>query len=125
MPNTFEVVAKRISTYQECVIEWERQLTAIPALAPENGGDGEQKKAELIEKILLEIGVNEVQKYRVPDSRVSSGHRPNIIARIPGQDSKRTLWLMSHMDVVPIGDEKTWQSNPWTLRVDGNKLFGR
>ncbi|MFQ5753279.1 MAG: hypothetical protein ACE5HI_14910 [bacterium] len=38
-----EKICYRIDTYQNESINLQRELTAIPALAPENGGDGEQK----------------------------------------------------------------------------------
>jgi succinyl-diaminopimelate desuccinylase len=121
----YERVAARIAGYREVMIDLERRLTAVPALDPASGGDGEAKKAELILGVLREIGVTQVEVYRAPDSRVSAGYRPNIVARVPGEDRSRTLWLMSHMDVVPAGELKDWGGDPWTLRVEGNKLLGR
>ena len=123
--SDFERVAKRIDGYEELIIDLERQLTAIQALDPDSGGDGEEKKAARLLSILEELGVTEVTVYKSPDERVSAGHRPNIVARIPGQDRGKTVWLMSHMDVVPPGDLKTWTSDPWTVRVDGGKIYGR
>ncbi len=123
--SDFERVAKRIDGYEELIIDLERQLTAIQALDPASGGDGEEKKAAKILSILEELGVTEVTVYKSPDERVSAGHRPNIVARVPGQDRSKTVWLMSHMDVVPPGDLKTWTSDPWTVRVDDGKIYGR
>jgi succinyl-diaminopimelate desuccinylase len=126
MTSTFERVAKRIDGYRDAVVEWERRLTAIPALDPASGGDGESKKAELVLALLAEMGLKEIEVYQAQDARVSAGHRPNIVARLRG-DGTRTgaLWLMSHMDVVPAGDLKNWTSDPWTVRVEGNKVYGR
>jgi len=125
VPTAYEKVAARIDGYRELIIDWQRRLTAIPALDPSSGGDGEAKKAALVLELLAQMGVKEVQVHKAPDGRVSSGHRPNIVARLPGADRKRTLWLMSHMDVVPAGELKNWTGDPWTVRVEGGKLIGR
>ncbi len=125
MSSAFERVARRLEGYRDHVIELERRLTAIPALDPASGGDGEAKKAELVLELLAGLGVRDVQVYRAEDQRVSAGYRPNLVARLPGKDRSRALWLMSHLDVVPAGELKDWESDPWTVRVEGNKVFGR
>jgi succinyl-diaminopimelate desuccinylase len=123
--SAFERVAKRLDGYRDLVVDLERRLVALPALDPGSGGEGETRKAELILELLRGMGVQEIQIHNAKDDRVPSGQRPNIIARIPGQNRSRTLWLMSHMDVVPAGELKNWESDPFTLRVEGNKVFGR
>jgi len=35
------------------------------------------------------------------------------------------MWVMAHTDVVPPGDLEKWESDPWTVRVDGDKIYGR
>jgi succinyl-diaminopimelate desuccinylase len=32
---------------------------------------------------------------------------------------------MAHLDVVPPGDLKEWQSDPYEVRVDGDRIYGR
>ena len=118
-------VAARIDGFRDLAIELERKLTAIPALDPGSGGDGEEKKAQLLLGLLEEMGVKEIEVIRAEDQRVSSGTRPNIVARIPGKDRSRTVWLMSHMDVVPAGKLEDWDSDPWEVRVEGDKIYGR
>jgi succinyl-diaminopimelate desuccinylase len=56
--------------------------------------------------------------------------RPNLIATIPGGEGGGRLWLMSHIDVVPPGEAKLWNSDPWTVvQADdpplGKRLIGR
>ena len=121
----FQQIARRIEGYEEFAVQTERRLTAIPALDPDSGGDGEGKKAELVLKILDEIGLTDVTVLDCPDERVSTGVRPNIVARLPGKDTSKTLWIMAHMDVVPVGDEKTWDSDPWDVKVADGKIYGR
>jgi succinyl-diaminopimelate desuccinylase len=98
-------------------------MTALPALGPENGGQGEQDKAEYLTRTLRGMGLS-IETLHAPDSRVESGRRPNLITRLPGKDPG-TLWILGHMDVVPPGDHTLWHTDPWTLKVDGDALYGR
>ena len=125
MADSFKKVAERIDGYRSTIVQWEQELTAIQALDPDSGGDGEARKAEKVLEILAKIGITEVEVYKAPDERVSAGYRPSIVARIPGKDHTQRLWLMSHMDVVPAGELKDWASDPWEAKVEGNKIFGR
>jgi succinyl-diaminopimelate desuccinylase len=118
-------VANRIGSYREWAVELERQLTAAPALAPEAGGKGELEKAAVVERVLREIGVERVERIEAPDERAAGGVRPNLVAHIPGRRPGGRLWIMSHLDVVSEGDVSKWDSDPWTVRVDGDKVYGR
>ncbi|RKY93108.1 diaminopimelate aminotransferase, partial [candidate division KSB1 bacterium] len=71
----FAKVARRIDGYQDLAIEYERRLTAIPALGPENNGEGEVKKAALIKEILQELGADVIEEINAPDDRVPDGYR--------------------------------------------------
>ncbi|MFV0422808.1 M20 family metallo-hydrolase [Oleidesulfovibrio sp.] len=114
-----------LDSQRETVVELQRELTAIPALCPQSEGIGEEAKAEFIIEKLREFGVSDIQTINAPDIRVPCGYRPNIVARIAGRDQSRTFWIISHMDVVPPGDFDLWESDPYTLRVDGDVLIGR
>lgn len=115
---------QHIASQRGRVIEIQTALTAFRALGPENGGDGEHAKAAYIEEQLRACGVTDITHVDSPDARVTSGLRPNIVARIPGA-SPRTLWIFGHMDVVPPGDAASWHGDPWQVRVDGDSLVGR
>lgn len=51
------------------------------------------------------------------------GDRANLFATIGPADMPGYI-LSGHMDVVPAG-EAGWNSDPFALRVDGDKLYGR
>jgi acetylornithine deacetylase len=51
------------------------------------------------------------------------GDRANLFASIGPRDVPGVV-LSGHMDVVPAG-EAGWTSDPFTLRADGDQLFGR
>jgi len=109
-------------------VELETGLTKHPAISPESGGEGELDKCLFLENWLKAQGITNLERYDVPDSGAKGGIRPNLIATINGNSEKR-LWIMSHLDVVPPGEEKLWDSDPWTvIRKDdppGARLVGR
>ena len=122
---------ERIDGFQNESIEFQRELTRIPALAPENGGDGEKQKLDFLRQWLEHsLAPDELREIQVPDDRVTCGYRPNLVTRFRGRSSERTIWIMTHVDVVPPGDLSKWSGDPWTLRVqpgnDGRtRLIGR
>jgi succinyl-diaminopimelate desuccinylase len=122
-------VLEAIGGYREAAIDLERKLVSIPALSPDYGAPpehtGEARKVEFLERYLREMGVTELVRIDAPDPRVPGGVRPSLIARVPGRDRSRATWVMAHTDVVPPGDLSKWTGDPWTLRVEGDKLIGR
>lgn len=118
---------KYINSSTKKMVELETLLTSIPALAPENGGDGELKKAQALIEWLKTAGVKaeNIEEIDAPDSRVSSGKRPSVIVTIPGEKDDFNIWVMAHLDVVPVGDLKLWNSDPWKVEEKDGKLYGR
>ncbi len=106
------------------VIRLQKNLTALPALGPTNGGEGELAKAKYVCDELKAMNIDDIHTIHAPDERVPCGYRPSVVARIKGKSS-RTLWILSHLDVVPPGDADLWLADPWTLRVEGDVLIGR
>ena len=107
--------------------ELQQAMTALRGLGPDNGGDGEQKKAEYLESWLRSFGIDDIEHVDASDDRVPSGKRPNLIVRVPGR-SERMLWILGHMDVVPAGEESLWHSDPWTVirdHDDPDLIYGR
>ncbi len=126
--DTWKRVAARIDELRSWAIEVETKLTAVQAIAPEAGGEGELKKALVIEELLHSFGLDDIERIDAPDDRAHGGIRPNLIARIAGAapaSEVGRLWVMTHLDVVVEGDLSKWTSDPWTVRVDGDKLYGR
>jgi succinyl-diaminopimelate desuccinylase len=101
-------------------------LVRIPAIAPESGGEGESKKAEKLVQILKGIGFDRIEHHDAEDERVPSEVRPNLIAYYDGQDEAKKLWIVTHMDVVPPGEESLWTvTNPFEATVSDGKVYGR
>ena len=118
-------VLRAVEGYRELAIELQRSLTAIPAICPSSGGEGELDKALWLETELRKLHFDSVRRYDAPHPEAKGGIRPNLVARVRGQDSSRTVWIMSHLDVVPPGEPTLWHSDPYVLRVTDGRLYGR
>jgi len=113
----------RIGAYQQEMIDLQRELVARIAVGPGEGGPGEGEKAAFLADLLKNWGLA-VENYPAADGRVAGGQRPNLVAYLPGKRPEK-VWVLSHLDVVPPGDENLWDSPPFTLRVAGDRLYGR
>jgi len=107
------------------MVDLQRILTAVPAIAPESGGEGELKKAEVLEGFLRQAGFKEILRLDAPDPRVESGLRPNLVAGIEGELPGPTLWIMSHLDIVPPGEMSLWESDPYSMIEKEGVIYGR
>jgi succinyl-diaminopimelate desuccinylase len=116
---------KWIADSTEDIIELETLLTGIPALGPENGGEGELEKAEALIRWCRDRGLSNIDVFYAPDDRVASGKRPNVVVTVPGTHSGSALWIMSHLDIVPPGDLDKWETDPFTVTVQDGKIYGR
>ncbi len=114
-----------LESQSERVIALQSKLVAIPALGPANQGSGEKAKADFLMTCLQDNNFSEILEINAPDSRVDCGYRPNLIVRLPGKNSQKNLWIISHLDIVPPGDSQLWNSDPFELKVDGDKMYGR
>lgn len=123
--SALEVILRRIDTYREDMIDLQKALTAVPAVGPVNGGDGEMLKAQLLEKRLLEMGFTSFRHYDAPDESVSAGLRPNFLTSLEGRDKSRRVWIITHLDIVPPGERNLWSADPYTAYVKDGHIFGR
>ncbi len=123
--SMFRKLNEKIETYRREMVEFQKAITAIPALSPTSGGEGEWDKAMYIKNYLQEHGFPQIEQVDAPDPKAKNGKRPNLIVRIPGKSSHRTIWIMAHVDVVPAGDMKLWETNPWEAVEKDGKLYGR
>jgi len=116
----------KIDGYRDEMIALQTDLTAIPALAPVNAGDGESKKAAFFKGWLEKSKIfDKIDQFDSPDPEVPSGVRPNLVALMKGKSSARRVWVMGHLDIVPPGDLAKWTSDPYKVKVEGGKIFGR
>ena len=123
--NTFKKIRERINAYRDEMIEMQIKLCAIPAISPSSQGEGEAKKAEMLQKFLEDNQFVNIEVIKAPDLDTPVGYRPNILARFKGEDSSKTIWIMTHMDVVPPGELALWRGDPFKAWIEGGKIYGR
>ncbi len=76
---------RKIEEKRDMMIELQRDLTAVPALGPENGGTGEAEKARVLAGWVEKLGLGPCENHPAPDPRVPGGERPNLVVDPPGQ----------------------------------------
>ncbi|MGC8609607.1 MAG: M20 family metallo-hydrolase, partial [Thermoplasmata archaeon] len=106
---------------KDFVIEVAKRIIPVVSISPESGGDGESKRADELIKILKDLGYENVERYDVKDKM---GYvRSNLILKIG--NAEKTLWLVSHIDTVPVGDRSLWKHDPFSVTVEGDRMYGR
>ncbi|WP_058914277.1 M20 family metallopeptidase [Entomohabitans teleogrylli] len=82
----------------------------------ENPPGNEQAVALFIADVLRGEGIDTEVQEVVPG-------RPNVIARLKGQQPGKRLIFNGHSDVVPCGEG--WSVDPFAAVVDGDRIVGR
>lgn len=116
-----EKLEEKVEALRDFGVRLLSDLIEIKAISPDSGGEGELRKAEYLMQFLDGF---EVERIDVEDERAYGGVRPNIVAKIKGK-RRKTIWIVSHMDIVPEGDEKLWNTPPFKAVVREGKIFGR
>ena len=125
MNDVLDRVLATIDAGTDRMIELQRLLTAVPAISPQSGGEGEMKKAGALADWLRKNGFPEPEWYYAPDERAAEGRRPSLVVTIPGEKDGPAFWIMSHTDVVPPGEMGLWNSDPYTVVVEDDRLVDR
>ena len=126
MADIWPQIMDRIGRYADEMADLQSDLVATPAVGPGSGGPGEFDKAAVMEMWLDRIKPDRRLRIDAPDERAPAGLRPNIAAWFNGDGSSgRTVWVLSHLDVVPPGERGLWASDPYTLRRKNGVLYGR
>ncbi len=123
--DVFERLEQRINNYRDEMIQFQKELTAVVALGPDNGGQGEWARAHFLREKIESFGLTDFSEYHAEDQRVPEGTRPNFVVRLAGEQAHPAVWVMAHMDIVPPGDENLWDTKPHEAVVKDGKIFGR
>lgn len=121
----FQDVSRRIDELTDECVDFLIRICSIPALGPDNQGTGEMDKYRVVKECVLALGPDEVDEVHAPDGRVPEGVRPNLMVRFHGKDKSRTLWILSHIDVVPPGEAKLWDHDPFKPHREDGFVYGR
>ncbi len=119
-------IFSEIDRLRDGMVETLMEFIRVPAIGPENGGDGESRKAAKLVDTLTSLGFDNIEEQDALDERVPSKKRPNIIAYTTGEETSETLWIVTHMDIVPPGEESLWTvTKPFEPTVKDGKVYGR
>ncbi|MBM3298598.1 MAG: M20 family metallo-hydrolase [Deltaproteobacteria bacterium] len=121
----FPEVAARIDQLENELVAFLVRICSVPALGPENQGSGEMDKYRIVKDAVLALAADMVEEVHAPDPRVPDGVRPNLLAVFAGNDSSRTLWILTHIDVVPPGEGALWDDDPFSPHLENGFLYGR
>jgi succinyl-diaminopimelate desuccinylase len=119
-------VFSEIEKQRDEMIQALKEIIRIPAIAPENAGEGELRKAERLMRILGTVGFDKIERFDAEDERVPSGKRPNVVAYYYGENKAERLWIITHLDVVPSGEDSLWTvTKPFEPLVKEGLIYGR
>jgi len=108
------IPADRLAKYSDEAVQWMRDYLRIDTSNPPGH---ELAAAQFFKKVLDSENIeNQVFEF--------TPGRANIWARIKGGGTKRSLILLSHMDVV-TSDPAKWKANPFSADVIDGAMYGR
>ena len=94
-----------------------RHFQALLRLDTSNPPGNEGRVVEYLESVLKDAEIETQRFAREPN-------RPNLVARLRGNGSKRHLLVMGHTDVVTV-DASRWTHPPFSATRDGDYIYGR
>src|SRR5258707_11146726 len=101
-------IKQRVAAQREAIIQFLRDLCAIPSYDSQIGAVGERAAAEM-----RKLGFDEVRFDKMG----------NILGRIG--DGKKSLLYDSHLDTVGVGDLAQWQWDPFQGKTENGVFFAR
>jgi putative selenium metabolism hydrolase len=107
-PQTIAKIRARVEAQREDLIQFLRDLCAIPSYDSQIRAVGERAEAEM-----RKLGFDEVWFDQMG----------NVVGRIG--DGKTKLLYDSHIDTVGIGDPDSWEWDPFTGKTENGVFFAR
>src|SRR5438105_155971 len=104
---------KALAARERELIEFARELVAIPSPAPP--GD-ERKVAERAQHEMKRLGYEGIQTIAM------EAERPNLVGEIGG--GGQVLMLNGHIDTKPPGDLSEWETGPFDPVIREGRLYG-
>ncbi len=107
-PELVQTLQARVAAQGETIIQFLREICAIPSMESQIGPVGERIQAEM-----RRLGFDEVRFDRMG----------NTLGRLG--DGPRVLVYDSHIDTVGIGDRDDWEWDPFEGKVEAGRLYAR
>lgn len=131
VPLSVAQLAAAVSALEPWIIEKLKGLTACPSLSGQ-----EEEAIAYVEATLAELGL---PSRRIPLKSAQLAHLPlyspawspdngryNVLARhAPAGAEGRSILFSGHVDVVPTGPDRLWESGPFQPEVRDGWLYGR
>lgn len=120
------LVEKSITARFDGYMDQLAKLVAIPSIAwdafdPSNL----TKSAETVAGLFRELNFfDEIEIVSAPTEESGQG-APAILARRQAKNGKPQILLYAHHDVQPPGDLSVWNSEPFELKIVGDRAYGR
>lgn len=130
MERLKEIIKKNEEKY----LAFLERLVAYDTSVIRHGEDGQEGKAQeyvacYLERLGCMVDIFEpdnerMKKYPGFNQGHSYAGRPVVVGTYRGTGGGRSLILNGHMDTMPSGDLKRWESDPWKLTEKDGKLYG-
>ncbi len=95
------------------IIKLLKELIKRKGVNPAYGGEGELEKGVYVKEFIERLGFK-VKDYRCKDKE--GNERINLVTEVKGK-SKKYIYFLAHLDVVPPGNLEEWKSDPFDLKV--------
>ncbi len=105
---TVQEIKKRVEENRETIVQFLREICAIPSMNGQLKEVGERIQAEM-----RKLGFDEVRFDKMG----------NTIGRIG--NGKKVIVFDSHIDTVGIGDPSEWEWDPFKGKVEDGRLYAR
>lgn len=113
-----------------------RGARLLQLLVREDSTRGRESSAQaiLIEKcrqLGLSVDIWELHRKELVNhpafccDRQSFDGNPNLVAVLKGTGGGKSIILNGHIDVVPVGDQASWEKAPFSGHIECGKLYGR
>lgn len=119
------VLAAALDAQDWAAIEKEtlKHFTALVQIDSTDPGGSEEPVVKYLKSVLDKEGI-ESKIFMRANFANEAIKRPNIVARVKGNGSKKPLLIVGHTDTVNI-DPKKWTHGPFSAHRDGGYIYGR